>query len=272
MGTALNTIPSEWTSKNCDVTSEDVVVHEVTPPLDPVSSTPYVLPEDIGSMLAAASNDSEKVSPSVMIPAQGKSITFGEYSLSIDEVYRDIKRLTLSKNPLDLIFKANEIREKFAFFINSLAGFISRSFSLEDETFSYELYHDAEYHRVWMELITPFIRDRQYITDRLDSVTYFVKKEDGLSQELPIDINLLIEHAKNNALTEDDFSMVQKVVKIIIEYYRGDETISKRIALQDIANKSDFETTNLHELSKKTFQKSIQEIHAAIEQFPYEKA
>lgn len=75
---------------------------------------------------------------------EDKTLSFGEYSLSINEVYRDIKRLTLSRNPLDLIFKANEIREKFAFFINSLANFISQSFSsLDNESFINELYHDS---------------------------------------------------------------------------------------------------------------------------------
>jgi len=110
---------------------------------------------------------------------QEKTLSFGEYSLSIEEVYRDIKRLTLSRNPLDLIFKANEIREKFAFFINSLANFISQSFSsFDNDSFINELYHDSKYHHVWMELAYPFLRDIHYCSDRFDRVTY-TKKDDG---------------------------------------------------------------------------------------------
>ena len=99
------------------------------------------------------------------------TLSFGEYSLSIEEVYRDIKRLTLTRNPFDLIFKANEIREKFAFFINSLANFISKSFSsFDNDSFINELYHDSKYHCVWLELASQFLRDAHYCSEKFDMV------------------------------------------------------------------------------------------------------
>lgn len=125
--------------------------------------------------------------------------------MSIDEVYRDIKRLTLSKNPLDLIFKANEIREKFAFFINSLATFISKSFSFEDESFSYELYHDSEYHRVWMELTYSFLRDARFVSGDFDTVIYNIKKDDGSDEQRTILLDDILAKIRKNQLADEDF-------------------------------------------------------------------
>lgn len=205
---------------------------------------------------------------------QDKTLSFGEYSLSIDEVYRDIKRLTLSRNPLDLIFKANEIREKFAFFINSLASFISQSFSSsEDDSFINELYHDSKYHHVWMELAYPCLRDVHYCSDRFDAVTYTKRNDDGTTEECPINKDELLKRFDKNMMNDDDFMAIKTLVQIIIEMYRENKNHERRWDRQNVLCKIDttFEKRNLHTECRERILDAKHALMELIPHFPYEK-
>ncbi|MDD2916943.1 MAG: hypothetical protein PHH70_03830 [Candidatus Gracilibacteria bacterium] len=203
-----------------------------------------------------------------------KTLSFGEYSLSIDEVYRDIKRLTLSRNPLDLIFKANEIREKFAFFINSLASFISQSFSsFEDDSFINELYHDSKYHHVWMELAYPCLRDIHYCNNRFDTIKYMKKNEDGTTTEHGINKNELLKRFDKNMMNDDDFLAVKTLIQIIIDMYRENKNHERRWERQDIlcGRDTSFEKRQLHTACRNRILDAKKELTNLIPHFPYEK-
>lgn len=207
-------------------------------------------------------------------PIQDKTLSFGEYSLSIDEVYRDIKRLTLSKNPLDLIFKANEIREKFAFFINSLASFISESFSsFDNDSFINELYNDAEYHYVWMELAHPFFRDAHFCSDKFDVVTYTKKDDSGNIQEIPINIDELLGRYHKNMMREDDFLSVKSLIQIVIENYREYKILAKRWRLPCFTSQSSktFQCKNINIITKERVQNARKKVSELLVNFLYEK-
>lgn len=205
---------------------------------------------------------------------QDKKLSFGEYSLSINEVYRDIKRLTLSRNPLDLIFKANEIREKFAFFINSLANFISQSFSsFDNDSFINELYHDSKYHHVWMELTYPFLRDIHYCSDRFDTVTFSKKDENGILRDYPIDREALLKKFDKNMMGDDDFVAVKALVQIIIEMYRENKNLERRWEKQGLLCQIDttFEQRSLHTVCRERIFHAKNKVSELIPHFPYEK-
>lgn len=205
---------------------------------------------------------------------QDKTLSFGEYSLSIDEVYRDIKRLTLSRNPLDLVFKANEIREKFAFFINSLANFISQSFSsFDNDSFINELYHDSKYHHVWMELTYSFLRDIHYCSDKFDSVIFTKKNEYGVMKEYAIDRVELIKRFDKNMMGDDDFIAVKMLIQIIIEMYRENKNLEKRLGKQNILCRIDatFEQRSLHTVCRERLMHAKEALSELIPHFPYEK-
>lgn len=242
MGTLLNNPPAEWDE------------------IDTKNKNPSAQKETLG--LSVSKNDE-----------QDKMLSFGEYSLSIDEVYRDIKRLTLSRNPLDLIFKANEIREKFAFFINSLASFISQSFSsFDNESFINELYHDSKYHHVWVELAYAFLRDAHYCSKRFEGVTYF-KDENGTPREYPIDIEGLLKRFDKNMMNDDDFMAVKALIQIIIELYRENKNIEKRWAKQDILCRVDstFEKRDLHTICQERIASARNKVSELVLHFPYTK-
>ncbi|MDD5376607.1 MAG: hypothetical protein PHH16_00655 [Candidatus Gracilibacteria bacterium] len=205
---------------------------------------------------------------------QDKTLSFGEYSLSIDEVYRDIKRLTLSRNPLDLIFKANEIREKFAFFINSLANFISQSFSsFDNDSFINELYHDSKYHHVWMELAYPFLRDIHYCSDRFDRVAYTKKDDNGVSQEYIIDKAELLKRFDKNMMDDNDFIAVKALIQIIIEIYRENKNLKKRWEKENLLCDmvTGFEKRSIHSLCQERIVRARSKVSELIPRFSYEK-
>lgn len=205
---------------------------------------------------------------------QDKTLSFGEYSLGIDEVYRDIKRLTLSRNPLDLIFKANEIREKFAFFINSLANFISQSFSsFDNDSFINELYHDSKYHHVWMELAYPFLRDVHYCNDRFDRITYSKIGDEGSVQECIINKEELLKRFDKNMMDNDDFMAVKTLIQVIIEMYRENKNIEKRWEKQNFVCRIDstFEQRSLHTVCRERIMHAKNKVSELIPHFPYEK-
>lgn len=194
--------------------------------------------------------------------------------MSIDEVYRDIKRLTLSRNPLDLIFKANEIREKFAFFINSLANFISQSFSsFDNDSFINELYHDSKYHHVWMELAYPFLRDIRYCNNRFDALKYTKKDSNGIIQEYTINIDELLKRFDKNIMNEDDFIAVKTIIQGIIEIYREHKSLEKRWEKENFLCKIDttFEQRSLHNICRERIVHARNKISELIPHFPYEK-
>lgn len=246
MGTLFNTIPPDWRKTN----ASDI-------------------PENQASTISTSMQNN--------IPKnreQDKMLSFGEYSLSIDEVYRDIKRLTLSRNPLDLIFKANEIREKFAFFINSLANFISQSFSsFDNDSFINELYHDSKYHHVWMELAYPFLRDIHYCSDKFDTVTYTKKDGDGIIREYTINKKELLKRFDKNMMNNDDFIAVKTLIQIIIEIYREDKNIEKQWEKQDLLCRMDsnFEQRSIHTICGERIIHAKSAIIDLVPHFPYEK-
>lgn len=254
MGIPTNTVPSDWGNAGTgDIT--EIPVQTIAENLDLEDPKPAAI-------------DGKKN------PEQDKMLSFGEYSLSIDEVYRDIKRLTLSKNPLDLIFKANEIREKFAFFINSLASFISQSFSsFDNDSFINELYHDSKYHHVWMELASPFLRDIHYCSNRFDRLTYTQKDANGIAREYSIDKEELLKRYDRNMMNDEDFAAVKTLVQIIIETYRDSKNIEKRWGKQDILSgtDSDFEQRSLHTISRERIVHARNKVLELIPHFPYEK-
>lgn len=242
MGTLLNTTPPDWGKTN---TSD--------------------IPENQASTISTSMQKNRE---------QDKMLSFGEYSLSIDEVYRDIKRLTLSRNPLDLIFKANEIREKFAFFINSLANFISQSFSsFDNDSFINELYHDSKYHHVWMELAYPFLRDIHYCSDKFDTVTYTKKGDDGIVREYIINKTELLKRFDKNMMSNDDFIAVKTLIQIIIEIYRENKNIEKRWEKQNLLCRvdSNFEQRSIHTICGERIIHAKSAITDLIPHFPYEK-
>lgn len=233
--------------------------------------------------LAASQTSTNTENPTPVIPSlsanntggeEDKTLSFGEYSLSIDEVYRDIKRLTLSRNPLDLIFKANEIREKFAFFINSLASFISQSFSSsEDDSFISELYHDSKYHHVWMELAYPCLRDVQYCSNRFDTITYAKKNEDGSTTEYNVSKDDILKRFEKNMMNDDDFVAIKTLIQIIIEMYRDNKNHERRWDKQNLMCKMDttFEQRSIHTVCRERILDARTRIMELIPHFPYEK-
>lgn len=254
MGTILNTAPDDWGDTGAQNT-EAVQTSPVTEPV--VQEVPKPTPQ----------SDQKNIE-------QDKMLSFGEYSLSIDEVYRDIKRLTLSKNPLDLVFKANEIREKFAFFINSLANFISQSFSsFDNDSFINELYHDSGYHHVWMELAYPFLRDVHYCSDKFDQISYMQKDVNGTSQTYAVDKEELLQRFDRNMMNEADFMAVKTLVQIIIEAYRDSKNIEKRWEKQNLLSKMDttFEQRSLHTVCRERIIHARNKVSELIPHFPYEK-
>lgn len=244
MGTNLSSMPEDWASKHAQWVQS---MSQETP----ASTTTNV------------QNNS-----------QDRTLEFGEYSLSIDEVYRDIKRLTLSKNPLDLAFKANEIREKFAFFINSLAGFISESFSsFENDSFINELYHDSGYHYVWMELALPFLEDARFCCDRFDHVTYEHKDDNGNSVLHEVDIDALIKRSKKESMTDEDFFAVKALIQIIIDDYRGYKNVERRRGQQNLIQKihTEFQPVHISAISLTRMDNAQKKIDGLLAEFPYIK-
>ncbi|MDP2103560.1 MAG: hypothetical protein Q8K26_01405, partial [Candidatus Gracilibacteria bacterium] len=244
MGTRNNTTPEDWSSQTKE------------------SNTPSLLEVTAPTNTGTLDNPKEK------------TLAFGEYSLSIDEVYRDIKRLTLSKNPLDLIFKANEIREKFAFFINSLASFISESFSsFENDSFINELYHDSGYHYVWMELALPFLEDARFCCERFDHVTYEYKNNDGTTTLQDVDIDALIKRSKKESMNNEDFFAVKALIQIIIDDYRGYKNVERRRGQQNLIRKIDteFQPVRIDNLSKTRREKAQKKVDDLLADFPYIK-
>jgi len=243
MGTTINTTPEDWAQKK-----------EGALGLSYIDSAP--------------ANTTAPKNP------QDRTLTFWEYSLSIDEVYRDIKRLTLSKNPLDLAFKANEIREKFAFFINSLAGFISESFSsFDNDSFINELYHDSGYHYVWMELATPFLEDVRFCCDRFDHVVYEYPNNTGLHAQKEVDIDGLIKRAKKESMTDEDFFAVKALIQIIIDDYRDYKGVLRRKNQQNLLRKIDteFEPVHLSNFSRTRIEEAQKKVDGLLADFPYIK-
>lgn len=231
MGTPINTIPEEWAPSDWGNTDTAISTESIQEALPTVATAIETIPESApateataASVMPTFSGNAEDgfSSPARSGAATEKKLSFGEYSLSIDEVFRDIKRLTLTKNPLDLLFKANEIREKLAFFINSLAAFISTSFSFENKSFTDELYHDACYHEVWMELAGDFIHDMHYCNGTVMSL---VNPESGKT----IDIDAIIERTNNSTLTVEDFSDVKILIEHIIKIYRKKDVIGTHL-------------------------------------------
>ncbi len=244
MGTRNNTTPEDWSSQTKE------------------SNTPSLLEVTAPTNTGTLDNPKEK------------TLAFGEYSLSIDEVYRDIKRLTLSKNPLDLIFKANEIREKFAFFINSLASFISESFSsFENDSFINELYHDSGYHYVWMELALPFLEDARFCCERFDHVTYEYKNNDGTTTLQDVDIDALIKRSKKESMNNEDFFAVKALIQIIIDDYRGYKNVERRRGQQNLIRKIDteFQPVRIGNLSKTRREDAQKKVDGLLADFPYIK-
>lgn len=230
------------------------------------------IPESAGYIYK---EEKQIISPNYMKDIdQDKTLAFGEYSLSIDEVYRDIKRLSLSRNPLDLIFKANEIREKFAFFINSLANYISQSFSsFDNDSFINELYHDSKYHHVWMELAFSFLVDINYCSDRFDSISYTQKNDDGVSEEYTIDKAELLRKFDKNMMDGTEFIAVKTLIQIIIEIYRNGKHLEKRWEKQNIICKKDtsFEHRSFHTVCRERIVYARNQVIELISHFPYEK-
>lgn len=243
MGIPLNTVPGDWAPKK-----------EETAGLSYTENT--------------STNTTTPKNP------QDRTLVFGEYSLSIDEVYRDIKRLTLSKNPLDLIFKANEIREKFAFFINSLASFISESFSsFENDSFINELYHDSGYHYVWMELALPFLEDARFCCEKFDHVTYEYKNNDGASVIQNVDIDALIKRFRKESMNNEDFFAIKALIQIIIDDYRGYKNVERRHAQQSLIRKLDteFQPVHISNLLKTRREEAQKKVDGLLADFPYIK-
>ncbi len=254
MGTLLETPPNDWGTENIENPQN------VSAP----ATAGYVFQNEIKPV----ANETKKTTE------QEKMLSFGEYSLSIDEVYRDIKRLTLSRNPLDLIFKANEIREKFAFFINSLASFISQSFSsFDNDSFINELYHDSKYHHVWMELAYPFLRDVQFCSNRFDKVSYMKKMEDGSMQECSVDKDALLKRFDKNMMSDDDFIAVKILIQIVIEAYRENKNLEKRWDKRTLICKSDasFEQRSLMAVCRERIIHAKNKVTELIPHFPYGK-
>lgn len=244
MGALNNTTPEDWSSQTKE------------------SNTPSLLEVTAPTNTGTLDNPKEK------------TLAFGEYSLSIDEVYRDIKRLTLSKNPLDLIFKANEIREKFAFFINSLASFISESFSsFENDSFINELYHDSGYHYVWMELALPFLEDARFCCERFDHVTYEYKNNDGTTTLQDVDIDALIKRSKKESMNNEDFFAVKALIQIIIDDYRGYKNVERRRDQQNLIRKLDteFQKVPIGNLLKTRREDAQKKVDGLLADFPYIK-
>ena len=205
---------------------------------------------------------------------QEKTLSFGEYSLSIDEVYRDIKRLTLSRNPLDLVFKANEIREKFAFFINSLANFISQSFSsFDNDSFINELYHDSRYHHVWMDLASSFLRDAHYCSEKFDTIGYLKKNSDESFQEYTVNKSDLLARFDKGIMNDDDFIAVKTLIQILIEIYRKAKHLEVRWEKQEIICKKDttFEQRTFHTIFRERTIHARNKVTELIQHFTYEK-
>ncbi len=245
MGNLLNPAPASWTESTTEENTGTSMLPGKTP----------------------ATFDKKNVE-------QDKTLSFGEYSLSIDEVYRDIKRLTLSRNPLDLIFKANEIRQKFAFFINSLANFISQSFSsFENDSFINELYHDSKYHHVWMEFAYHFLKDVHYCSNRFDNITYTKKNADGTTVECTVNKDEILKRFDKNMMNDDDFMAIKTLIQIIIEMYRENKNLQKRWDKQGLLCKIDssFEQRSLHTVCRERILNAKNKIAELIPHFPYEK-
>lgn len=256
MGTVSNTIPDDWG------VPEEANIQ--------TSEAEATVPENIQAQPSAAMalNDTKTDI------AGDKTLSFGEYSLSIDEVYRDIKRLTLSKNPLDLVFKANEIREKFAFFINSLASFISQSFSsFDNDSFINELYHDSKYHHVWMDLAHPFLRDAHYCSSRFDHVSYSCKDADGTVREYAVDKEELMKRFDRNLMNDADFMAVKTLVQIIIETYRNSKNTEKRWERQNLLSKENdgFQQQSIHAVCRERIVNARKKVLELVLDFPYTK-
>lgn len=250
----INTVPDDWGEAGIPDTKENQAPSIVEFMPDDEQKTP------------SPSNTKNR--------EQDKMLSFGEYSLSIEEVYRDIKRLTLSRNPLDLIFKANEIREKFAFFINSLASFISQSFSsFDNDSFINELYHDSKYHHVWMELAYPFLRDVHYCNEKFDRLTYTKKNDSGALQDYIIDTNNLLKRFDKNMMNDDDFIAVKMLIQTIIEIYRESKYLEKRLEKQKLLCKVDtsFEQRSIHTVCEERIISAKNKLSEKIPHFPYEK-
>ena len=249
----INTVPDDWGEAGMSDTKENQA-----------PTTAGFMPDD-GQKTPSPSNTKNR--------EQDKMLSFGEYSLSIEEVYRDIKRLTLSRNPLDLIFKANEIREKFAFFINSLAS-LSQSFSsFDNDSFINELYHDSKYHHVWMELAYPFLRDVHYCSEKFDRLTYTKKNDSGVLQEYTIDTSNLLKRFDKNMMNDDDFIAVKMLIQTIIEIYRESKYLEKRLEKQKLLCKVDisFEQRSIHTVCEERIISAKNKLSEKIPHFPYEK-
>ena len=189
-------------------------------------------------------------------------------------MYRDIKRLTLTRNPFDLIFKANEIREKFAFFINSLANFISKSFSsFDNDSFINELYHDSKYHCVWLELASQFLRDAHYCSEKFDMVTYTKNDVNGIPRKYVIDREVLLEKYNKSIMNGDEFVEVKTLIQIIIESYRESKKMEERWEKQNIICKIEtaFEPKSINVLCRERITRARNKILELIPHFPYEK-
>lgn len=230
------------------------------------------IPETVGYIFK---EEAKIVSPSdTKDVEQEKTLSFGEYSLSIDEVYRDIKRLTLSRNPLDLVFKTNEIREKFAFFINSLANFISQSFSsFDNDSFINELYHDSRYHHVWMDLASSFLRDAHYCSEKFDTIGYLKKNSDGFFQEYTVNKSDLLGRFDKGIMNDDDFIAVKTLIQILIEIYRKAKHLEARWEKQEIICKKDttFEQRTFHTIFRERTIHARNKVTELIQHFTYEK-
>jgi hypothetical protein len=173
-----------------------------------------------------------------------------------------------------LIFKANEIREKFAFFINSLANFISQSFSsFDNDSFINELYHDSRYHHVWMELASSFLQDIHYCSDRFDQVTFTKENNNGILQEYAIDKDALLKRFDKNIMDDDDFIATKMLIQIIIEIYREGKHLEKRWGKQDVACSKEvgFEQRNIHMVCRDRMMHAKNKVIELISHFPYEK-
>ena len=124
-----------------------------------------------------------------------------------------------------------------------------------------------------MELAFPFLRDAHYCSNRFENVTYMRNDELGVLQEYTIDREALLSRYEKNMRREDDFLAVKSLVQIIIEMYRDNKSISKRLAKQVLICKIDtsFEQRNIHTVCRERLLHARNKITELIPHFPYEK-
>jgi hypothetical protein len=92
-------------------------------------------------------------------------------------------------------------------------------------------------------------------------------------QEYPIDRMAILDRHDKNIRCDDDFLAVKSLVQIIIEMYRDNKNIEKRLKRQDLSCKIDtaFAQRSIHTVSRERIFHARNKVAELIPHFPYEK-